>query len=86
MRFKINILSVLLIVTIILVSCSKDPKPANDQLDNYYFVKVGNIAMAMRVCGNINSDIAVVFVHGAPAERHKVERANVILARNREIL
>lgn len=77
MRFKINILSVLLIVTIILVSCSKDPKPANDQLDNYYFVKIGNIALPVRVCGNINSDIAVVFVHGGPGGTAQGERANV---------
>lgn len=57
--------------------CSPDPKPNSDQLDNYYFVKVGNVALPVRVCGNINSDIAIVFIHGGPGGTAQGERANI---------
>jgi pimeloyl-ACP methyl ester carboxylesterase len=58
-----------------MVSCSPDPKPNGDQVDNYYFVKVGNVALPVRVCGNIKSDIAIIFVHGGPGGSAQNERA-----------
>lgn len=58
-------------------ACSPDPKPDGSQIDNYYFVKVGDAALPVRVCGNINSDIAIVFVHGGPGGTAQTERANI---------
>lgn len=58
-------------------SCSKSAKEDSTQLDNYYFVKIDDIALPVRVCGNINSDVAVVFVHGGPGSSAQVERANI---------
>lgn len=74
-KYKIQILSILL--CLLVMGCNKDPKPADDQLDNYYFVKVGNVALPVRVCGNINADIAIVFVHGGPGGTAQAERANI---------
>ncbi len=68
---------IVLLAAILLYGCSPDPKPNGDQVDNYYFVKVGDVALPVRVCGNINSDIAVVFVHGGPGGSAQTERANV---------
>ncbi|MCB0507545.1 MAG: alpha/beta hydrolase [Chitinophagales bacterium] len=74
---KINILFIGLFATILATLTSCDPKPAADQLDNYYFVKVGDVALPVRVCGNINSDIAIVFVHGGPGGSAQAERQNI---------
>ncbi len=60
----------------LLTACSTSPKVPADQLDNYYFVKVGDIALPVRVCGNINADIAIVYVHGGPGGSAQGERAN----------
>lgn len=57
------------------ISCKKEAKVASGQLDNYYFVKVGDVALPVRVCGNINSDIAIVFNHGGPGGSAQGERA-----------
>lgn len=65
------------LIVLFVSGCSPDPKPNGSQVDNYYFVKVGNVALPVRVCGNINSDIAVVFVHGGPGGTAQTERANV---------
>ena len=77
MRINFKILTIAFIAVVSITSCSKDPKLAADQLDNYYFVKVGNTALPVRVCGNINSDIAVVFVHGGPGGSAQGERGNI---------
>lgn len=77
MRLRLNIIIVLLVLVISSVRCSKDSKPDKNMLDNYYFVKVGNVALPVRVCGNINSDIAVIFIHGGPGGSAQGERANV---------
>lgn len=61
----------------IIGSCSKSPKVASDQLDNHYFIKIGNIALPVRVCGYYNSDIAIVYVHGGPGGSAQTERANI---------
>jgi len=66
-----------LIILLGIMSCTRDPKPADDQLDNYYFIKVDDVALPVRVCGNINSDIAIVFIHGGPGGTAQGERANV---------
>ncbi len=77
MRFNASIISVLFVAIAIFTACSKDPKPSKDQLDNYYFVKVKDVAMPVRVCGNIHSDIAVIYIHGGPGGTAQGERANV---------
>jgi len=66
MQLNRIISSILFFAVLFIAGCSPDPKPNGDQVDNYYFVKVGNVALPVRVCGNINSDIAIVFVHGGP--------------------
>lgn len=75
MKIKYSIYFVLLLLITAITCCSPDPKPNGDQVDNYYFVKVGNVALPVRVCGNINSDIAIVFVHGGPGGSAQGERA-----------
>ena len=75
MKIPFKIYSILLLATLAVTACSPDPKPNGDQVDNYYFVKVGNVALPVRVCGNINSDIAIVFVHGGPGGTAQGERA-----------
>jgi proline iminopeptidase len=67
----------LLCFTAVLSSCNPDPKPDGNQVDNYYFVKVGNVALPVRVCGNINSEVAIVFVHGGPGGTAQTERSNI---------
>lgn len=63
------------ILLLLFVSCKKDTKPASDQLDNYYFVKVGDVALPVRVCGNINSELAIIFNHGGPGGSAQGERS-----------
>jgi pimeloyl-ACP methyl ester carboxylesterase len=75
MKNKFSIYLVLLLLIATITSCSPDPKPNGDQVDNYYFVKVGNVALPVRVCGNIKSDIGIVFVHGGPGGTAQGERA-----------
>ena len=77
MRFDFKILTIIFLSVTTIVGCSPDPKPNGNQVDNYYFVKVGDVALPVRVCGNINSDIAIVFVHGGPGGTAQTERANV---------
>ncbi len=77
MRLKIKIAALLFFAFLAVVSCSPDPKPSGDQVDNYYFVKVGNVALPVRVCGNINADVAIVFVHGGPGGSAQTERSNI---------
>lgn len=75
MKNKFSIYLVLLLLIATITSCSPDPKPNGDQVDNYYFVKVGNVALPVRVCGNIKSDIGIIFVHGGPGGSAQGERA-----------
>lgn len=77
MQLNFKILAVLFIAISAIAGCSPDPKPTGDQLDNYYFVKVGNVALPVRVCGNINSDVAIVFIHGGPGGTAQGERGNI---------
>ncbi len=77
MRLRIKIVYLIFLAAFAVTACSPDPKPNGDQLDNYYFVKVGNVALPVRVCGNINSDIAIVFIHGGPGGSAQGERANI---------
>lgn len=77
MQLNRIISSILFFAVLFIAGCSPDPKPNGDQVDNYYFVKVGNVALPVRVCGNINSDIAIVFVHGGPGGSAQAERGNV---------
>ena len=72
-NFKIYI--ILFISALAFSGCSPDPKPDGNQIDNYYFVKIGNVGLPVRICGNINSDIAIVFVHGGPGGTAQGERA-----------
>lgn len=75
MQLNLKIYSILLLSILAISSCTPDPKPNGNQVDNYYFVKVGNVGLPVRVCGNINSDIAIVFVHGGPGGTAQAERA-----------
>ena len=75
MKNKLSIYFVLLLSIATIAGCSPDPKPNGDQIDNYYFVKVGDVGLPVRVCGNIKSDIAIVFVHGGPGGTAQGERA-----------
>ena len=77
MKINFRILFLFLITVAGIAACSPDPKPNGDQVDNYYFVKVGNVALPVRICGNINSDVAIVFVHGGPGGTAQTERSNV---------
>lgn len=77
MKFKNRKIKSWFLLLFVITACSSDPKPDGDQLDNYYFVKVGNIALPVRVCGNINADIAIVYVHGGPGGSAQGERANI---------
>jgi len=74
---NLKIYFILFLSVAAITACSPDPKPDGDQIDNYYFVKVGNVALPVRVCGNINSDIAIVFVHGGSGGTAQLERANI---------
>lgn len=71
---NLNSIKIISIVLLFLTACNPDPKVDAGQLDNYYFVKVGNIALPVRLCGNINSDIAVIYVHGGPGGSAQSER------------
>lgn len=75
MKYSLKIISIVFVSILALSSCTPDPKPNGSQVDNYYFVKVGNVGLPVRVCGNINSDIAIVFVHGGPGGSAQGERA-----------
>ncbi|MFN8284852.1 MAG: alpha/beta hydrolase [Chitinophagales bacterium] len=44
-------------------------------LDNYYFVKIGDAALPVRICGNANSQTAIIFVHGGPGSSAQTERS-----------
>lgn len=77
MQLNFKIVSLLFLAIVAMAGCSPDPKPNGNQVDNYYFVKVGDVALPVRVCGNINSDIAIVFIHGGPGGSAQGERANV---------
>jgi pimeloyl-ACP methyl ester carboxylesterase len=77
MQLNRIISSILFFAVLFIAACSSDPKPAGDQLDNYYFVKVGNVALPVRVCGNINSNIAIIFIHGGPGGSGQGERGNI---------
>jgi pimeloyl-ACP methyl ester carboxylesterase len=71
----VKIATALLACILFAAGCSPDPKPDGDQVDNYYFIKVGNVALPVRLCGNINSDVAIVFVHGGPGGTAQTERS-----------
>lgn len=59
----------------LLTACNpKDPSIPGNQLDNYYFVKIGDAALPVRVTGNLNSDVAVIFIHGGPGGSAQSER------------
>lgn len=77
MQLNFKILYLLFLALGAVVSCSPDPKPNGDQVDNYYFVKVGDVALPVRVRGNINSDVAIVFIHGGPGGSSQGEAGNV---------
>ena len=77
MKLSFKIITYFFLSLIVLTGCNKDPKVPSGQLDNYYFVKVGNTALPVRVCGNINSNIAIVYIHGGPGGSAQGERANV---------
>lgn len=56
----------------IVSSCKKETVT---NLDNYYFVKIGSVALPVRVCGNADAQTAVVFVHGGPGSTAQTERS-----------
>ncbi|MCB9033716.1 MAG: alpha/beta hydrolase [Chitinophagales bacterium] len=61
----------IIIPILLLISCKKE---SNGSLDNYYFLSIDNVALPVRVTGNPNSDIAIVFVHGGPGGSAQTER------------
>lgn len=62
----------ILCISCLLLSCKK---VAVTNLDNYYFVKIGSVALPVRVCGNANSQTAIIFVHGGPGSTSQTERS-----------
>jgi pimeloyl-ACP methyl ester carboxylesterase len=56
----------LLFAASVLVSCSKYEEPPAGLMDKYYFVKTDGIALAVRVAGKIDSDVAIIATHGGP--------------------
>lgn len=77
MKWNLKSVGLVVFAFVAIIACSPDPKIDGNQLDNYYFVKVGNAALPVRVCGNINADIAIVFVHGGPGGTAQSERGIV---------
>lgn len=61
----------ILIPILIILSCKKE---SSSDLDNYYFLSIDNVALPVRVTGNPNSNVAIVFVHGGPGGSAQTER------------
>src|SRR5688572_9455012 len=68
-RRKMSKLKILLIVLGLITlasSCYKDPAVPAGQIDEFYFVKNGDIVLPVRVAGKKTSNIAIIAVHGGP--------------------
>lgn len=53
-------------------SCKK--KNNSNLLDNFYFVKIGNIALPVRVCGKADAEVGIIFIHSGPGSTAQTER------------
>lgn len=72
MQKSTKIFLLFLCISCVFFSCKKTTVT---NLDNYYFVKIGSVALPVRVCGNPNSQTAVIFVHGGPGSTAQNERS-----------
>ena len=72
MQKSTKILILFLCISCVFFSCKKTTVT---NLDNYYFVKIGSVALPVRICGNANSQTAVIFVHGGPGSTAQNERS-----------
>jgi proline iminopeptidase len=51
---------------VVWTACSKYEDPPAGLMDKHYFVKTDGIALAVRVSGKIDSDVAIIATHGGP--------------------
>lgn len=59
-------IAILLGIIILLSSCYKEPVAKSGQIDEFYFVKNGNVVLPLRVVGKASSNTIIIVLHGGP--------------------